>query len=325
MRRSIGWGFLIAALTYTSSVMAQDVWPNRVIKLIVPFSAGGNTDTVGRVTARFMGMALNGANVIVENRPGAGGITGTHATVTAAPDGYTLCVCGIGPMIGPISIGGSAEKLPYDPLKDLVPISFINTNPLVLAVAPSVKATSVAELVALSKSNADGLTYASPGVGGLMHLAAEIFKSNTGANLVPVPYRTGYLPAVVNSEVHLVFGNMSDALPQISAGKVRALAVTTTNRSPYLPELPTLSEQGLTGYSVESWNGLFAPVGTPKAIVDRLARIMADMAKDESVQKIMSNFGSVALANTPEEFSQRLRVEVAQWKADLTRIGLMAK
>jgi tripartite-type tricarboxylate transporter receptor subunit TctC len=318
MRRSIGWCVLIAAWAYASCSAAQDSWPNRTIKIIVPFSAGGNTDVVGRVTANFIANALNGANVIVENRPGAGGILGTQATATAPPDGYTLCVCGI----GPISIAPSTEKLPYDPLKDLVPISLINTNPLVLAVAPAVKANSVAELVALSKTTADGLTYSSPGVGGLVHLAAEIFKSKTGAKLTPVPYRTSYFLAVVRGEVHVVFGNVSDALPQIAAGTARALAVTTTKRSPHLPQVPTLVEAGVSGYSAESWNGLFAPPGTPKAIVDRLAQIMADMAKDEAVQKTMANFGSIGLANTPAEFSQMIRAEIAQWNADLTAIGL---
>jgi tripartite-type tricarboxylate transporter receptor subunit TctC len=298
---------------------AQDAYPRRLVRLIVPFAPGGNTDVVGRLTANYMQKALN-VNVVVENRAGAGGINGTDAVAKAMPDGYTLCICGI----GPITVSPATEKLPYDPLKDLAPISLINTNPLILVVNPQVKANSAAELAALSKSLPEGLSYGTVGSGGLMQFAAEIFRVKTGLKFTSVPYRGGALAtaAVVTGEVQLAFSNMSDAMGQLAAGTVRPLAITTAQRSPHTPNIPTLMELGLVDYPVESWNALFAPAGTPQPIVDRLAEVMALMAKDEEIQKRMADFGSIAIANSPAEFAQMLREETDQWAKALSAISL---
>jgi tripartite-type tricarboxylate transporter receptor subunit TctC len=292
---------IVAPMQATS---AQDAYPNRAIKLIVPFAAGGNTDVVGRLTASYMQKALN-VNVVVENRAGAGGINGTDAVAKAAPDGYTLCICGIGPIT-------------------VSPISLINTNPLVLVVNPQVKAGTAGELAALSKSVPDGLSYGTVGAGGLMQFAAEIFRVKTGSKFTSVPYRGGALAtaAVVTGEVQLAFSNMSDAMGQLAAGTVRPLAITTAKRSPHMPEIPTLIELGLVDYPVESWNALFAPAGTPQPVIARLAEVMAQMAKDPEIQKRMSDFGSIAVANTPAEFTQMLREETDQWAKALSAIGL---
>jgi tripartite-type tricarboxylate transporter receptor subunit TctC len=308
-----------SAIAASQAATAQDVYPSRVIKLIVPFAAGGNTDVVGRVTADFMQKALN-VNVIVENRAGAGGINGTDAVAKAPPDGYTLCVCGI----GPITISPATEKLPYDPLKDLAPISLINTNPLILIVNPKINARTASELVALSKSTPGGLNYGTVGAGGLMQFAAEIFRVKTGSQFTSVPYRGGALAtsAVVAGDVHLAFSNMSDAMGQIAAGTVRPLAITTAKRSPQTPDIPTLVEQGLVDFPVESWNALFAPAGTPRPIIDRLAAVMAQMASDAVIQKRMADFGSIAVANSPDEFAKVLREETGQWAKALKEIGL---
>jgi tripartite-type tricarboxylate transporter receptor subunit TctC len=311
---------LVLALVSVSSapLFAQEKWPSRPIKLIVPFAAGGNTDAVARIAAAHMQTAL-GVGVTIENRGGAGGIVGTDAAAKSAPDGYTFCVCSI----GSITIAPATEKLPYDPLKDIVPISLLNTNPLILLVNPAVKANSVPELVALAKSNPAGLNYSSSGIGGLMYFSAELFKSKTGAPMTHVPYRGGApaTTAVMAGEVQLVFTNMSDAVGQLGGGKVRALAVTTSKRSPSAPDVPTLAEQGVAGYHTESWNALFAPRGTPQAIVDRMAEIAAAMAKDATVQKQMANFGSQAVANTPAEFGKMLRDETALWADLVKQIG----
>jgi tripartite-type tricarboxylate transporter receptor subunit TctC len=309
----------LAATALPPFASAQDAYPNRVVKLIVPFAAGGNTDVVGRVTADYMQRALN-VNVVVENRAGAGGITGTDALAKAAPDGYTLCVCGV----GPITVSPAIEKLPYDPLKDLAPISLINTNPLILIVNPKVAANTAAELVALSKSQPGGLSYGTSGAGGLMHFSAEIFRVKTGAKLTTVPYRGGALAttAVVSGEVQLAFSNMSDAVGQIAAATVRPLAITTAKRSPHTPNVPTLVELGLVEFPIESWNALLAPAGTPQPIIDRLAEVMAQMAKDATVQKRMADFGSIAVANSPKEFAAMLREETEQWAKALKEIGL---
>lgn len=298
---------------------AQDAYPNRPIKLIVPFAAGGNTDAIARVAATYMEQALK-VSMVVENRPGAGGIIGTDAVVKSEPDGYTLCVCGN----GPLTVTPWTEKVPYDPLKDLVPISLINTNALVLIVNLKVEAKSVADLVALSQKVPGGLSYSTVGAGGLVTFSAEIFRTQTKANLTAVPYRGGALAttAVVAGDVQLSFANMSDAMGQLESKGVRPLAVTTSKRSEYLPEVPTLVETGLVSIPVESWNGLFAPAGTPKPIVDRLAKVMADMAKDPEVRKRMATFGSSAVANTPAEYAQMIRTESGQWEKAVSEIGL---
>ena len=312
--------FMLAALVAVSTpgfTSAQDVYPSRGIKLVVPFAAGGNTDVVGRLTASFLQNEL-GVSVVVENR--AGGIVGTEAVVKSAPDGYTLCICGN----GPLTVAPWTEKVPYEPLKDLTPISLINTNPLVLIVNPKLEAKSAAELPALSKSMPSGLSYSTVGSGGLVTFSAEIFRVQTGANLVAVPYRGGALAttAVVSGEVQLSFANMSDAMGQMSAGTVRPLAITTAKRSPHTPDLPTLMELGLVSYPVMSWNALMAPVGTPQPIVERLAFLMAKMAKDDSIQRRMALVGSNSVANSPDEFSKMLQEESAQWGKALKEIGL---
>ncbi len=313
-------GTIIAlGLLCSTPASAQDAYPSRIVKLIVPFAAGGNTDVVGRLTASYMQKAL-AANVVVENRAGAGGINGTDAVAKAAPDGYTLCVCGI----GPITIAPATEKLPYDPLKDLAPVSLINTNPLVLIVNPKVEARSAAELVALSKRLPAGLSYGTVGAGGLVQFAAEIFRVRTGSNFTSVPYRGGALAtaAVVTGEVQLMFANMSDAMGQLAADSVRPLAVTTAKRSPHMPNVPTLMELGLVDFPVESWNALLAPAGTPQPIIDRLAEVMAQMAKDPEISKRMADFGSIAMASSPKEFAQMLREETEVWTKALAAIGL---
>src|SRR3954452_21101529 len=293
-------------VTPLQATSAQDAYPNRLIKLIVPFAAGGNTDVVGRITAAYMQKALN-VNVVVENRAGAGGINGTDVVAKAAPDGYTLCLCGI----GPITVSPATEKLPYDPLKDLAPISLVNTNPLILIVNPNLNAKSGAELAALSKSTPGGLSYGTVGAGGLMQFAAEIFRVKTDSKFTSVPYRGGALgtSAVVSGGEELAFSNMSDAMAQMAAGTVRALAITTAHRSPQTPNIPTLMKLGLVDYPVESWNGLFAPAGTPQPIVDKLAQVMAQMVQDEALQKRMADIGSIPVANSPAEYARMLREE----------------
>lgn len=309
----------IAVITLSHLASAQDVYPNRGIKLIVPFAAGGNTDVVGRLTAAFMQNEL-GVSVVVENRAGAGGIIGTDSIAKSAPDGYTLCVCGN----GPLTVAPWTEKMPYDPLKDLAPISLINTNPLILIVNPKLEAKTAAELSLLSKKTPNGLSYSTVGSGGLVTFAAEIFRVQTGSNLVAVPYRGGALAtaAVVSGEVQLSFANMSDAMGQLAAGTVRPLAITTATRSPHTPDIPTLMELGLVSYPVLSWNALFAPAGTPQPIIDRLAALMAKMAKDDSIQKRMAGVGSNSVANSPSQFTKMLQEESDQWGKALKEIGL---
>ncbi len=295
-------------------------YPAKPIKLIVPFAPGGNADVVARLAAAYMQKALGGATIVIENHGGAGGIVGTAMTAKADPDGYTLCTCSI----GAISIAPSTQELRYDPLNDLEPISLLSTNPLVLLVHPSVKANSVQELIALAKAAPQPLTYSSAGVGALTYFSAEVFRIKTGIKLTHVAYRGGApaTMALVAGDVQLTFANMSDALGQLGTGTVRALGVTTPKRSPATPDIPTIAEQGIAGYATELWVGLFAPRGTPRAIVDRLAGIAAEMVKDESIRGRMAQFGSTAVANRPDEFAKMLREETAQWAGVVKQLGV---
>ena len=313
---------LLAAVALPHLASAQDAYPNRTIKLVVPFAPGGNTDVVGRVTAAYMQKALN-VSVVVENRAGAGGITGADVVAKSQPDGYTLCVCGI----GAITVAPAIEKLPYAPLKDLVPISLVNTNPLVLIVNTKLPVKTAADLVALSKKEAAGPELRHLGRGRAHALRRRDLPRQEQANLTNVPYRGGALAtgAVVTGEVPMAFANMSDAMGQLSANAVRPLAITTAKRSPNTPEIPTLVELGLLDEPIESWNGMFAPAGTPQPIIDRVAQVIAQMVKDPEVQKRMADFGSIAVANSPQEFAKMLREETDQWAKSLKEIGLAKK
>jgi len=314
-----GGAALLLMAAASQAGLAQSAYPNRPIKLIVPFAAGGNGDSVGRVTAAYMQRAL-GSSVVVENRPGAGGLIGTDAVAKSAPDGYTLCVCST----GPISVAPWTENMTYRPLQDLIPISLINTNPLVLIVNPKLDVRKAADIVALSKKSPSGLTYSNVGAAGLVTYSAEIFRVQTGANIVGVPYRGGALAtsAVVSGEVQLSFANMSDAMGQLEAKTVHALAVTTSKRSEFLPDVPSLMEENLVQYPIESWNALFAPAGVDQKIVDALAKLMANMAHDPAVRKTMALFGSTSVSNTPQQFMEMLKEETSQWEKSLAAIGM---
>jgi len=309
-------GLLVGMLAIVpNTAVSEDSWPTaETIRIVVPYAAGSNGDAVGRVVAQYLGGALVGSTIIVENRPGAGGIVGTRSFTRSLPDGYTLCVCSG----GAITIPSLVDKM-YDPLTDLLPISRINTSALVMIVNPSSPAKSVADVVAWSKSKPANLNYGSSGVGGIMYNAAEIFRNKTGAHLTHVPFRGGpdATTALMSGEIDLEFAIMSDALGQVAARTVRAIAVTTAARSPLLPDVPTMIEQGVRDYDISLWNGLFAPPGTPKRIIDRLAQIMQRMPNDPSARKALASFGSTPSVSTPEQFAKELRDETARWETDL--------
>jgi tripartite-type tricarboxylate transporter receptor subunit TctC len=289
---------------------AQGNWPAKPITLIVPYAPGGYTDSVGRITAQYLEKAL-GVNVVVENKAGAGGIVGTAFVAKATPDGYTLCVCSV----GAVSVAPLAQKVAYDPRKDLAPVSLVSTIPQTVIVKNALPIKSVADLVSYAKANPGALKYGSSGAGGLMHYSVALFQVRTGTKMVHVPFRGGApaTAAVVSGEVDLSFTNMTDALPQMEAGTLRAIAVTSTARSPFAPNLPTIGEAGVPNFSAESWNGIIAPPGTPEPILDRLAKVLGEMAKDPEVQKAMAKVGATAVSNTPAEYRKTIEQEMAQW------------
>jgi tripartite-type tricarboxylate transporter receptor subunit TctC len=294
---------------------AEEGWPTKqALRIVIPFAAGGNGDVVGRVVAAYLGESLKGSIIVVENRPGSGGILGTRSFVKSPPDGYTLCICSG----GPITVPSIVDKM-YDPWMDLVPISRVNTSPLLLVVSAKSAMKSVADVVAFSKTKLGGLNYGSNGVGGLMYNAAEIFKSKTGAETTHVPFRGAVdaLTALFSGEIDILFPMISEVIGPVEVKTLRPIAISTSTRSPLLPEVPTMIEQGVKDYDISLWNGLFAPRGVPQPIIDKLSEIMLRMPEDATVRRALTKIGSTPSVNTPDQFRKELREEAALWETGL--------
>ena len=308
---------LTAAMLTSGAAFAQGAWPSKTISLIVPYAPGGYTDSVGRITAQFLEKEL-GQTVIVENRAGAGGIVGTDLVSKSQPDGYTLCMCSV----GAVSVAPVAQAVEYDPLTAFSPISIVSEIPQTVIINPSLPVNTIEEFVAYAKEHPGELDYASSGAGGLMHFAVQLFQSKTGTELVHIPFGGGApaTAAVVSGEVDFTFTNMTDALPQIEADTVRGLAVTADERSPFLPDLPTIAETVVPGFTAVSWNGVLAPAGLSDDIVARLSDALKKMAEDEGVKEAMAKVGATPVFITPEQYAERISQEVAQWKATLEEI-----
>lgn len=301
--------FAIAAL-FSSFSMAQD-WPNRPLKIVVPFASGGNTDVVARMVAIRLQDIL-GQGVIVENKAGAGGVIATDFVAKSSPDGYTLLMSSTGPHT---VMPAMMPKIPYDAVKDLIPISNVTRNAQVLLVHPSLPAKTVPELIALLKKEPGKYAFGSGGVASTTHMSGELFKSMAGVNMIHVPYKGGAPLAIssIGGDVPISFNNMFDALPHIRSGKLRGLAVTSTTRQSQLPDLPTLAELGLTGYDSGPWNGLVAPARTPPEIIARLATAVQRIVREPAFQERMLEIGSVPIGDTPEQFRAYVNVELARW------------
>jgi len=298
---------------------AQDVWPSRPITFVVPYAAGGYTDLVGRLSARYVQNAL-GRSVVIDNRTGAGGIIGTQAVATAASDGYTFCVCSIGAIsIAPFD---KNQKVGYDPVQDLAPVGIISSITQAVIVRRNFPARTLVEFVSYAKANPGKLNYGSSGAGGLTHYSVELFEIGTGIKAVHIPFRGGALAtaALVAGEVDFSFANMTDALPQIEAGTVRALAVTSLNRSSYLPDVPSVHETVIPNFIVETWNGIMAPPRTPAPIVRAMSEIFLKMADDPEVIEAMRKAGARAVRSTPDQFRAQIKQEIEQWKPFLREL-----
>jgi tripartite-type tricarboxylate transporter receptor subunit TctC len=290
---------------------AQDVWPSRNVTFIVPYAAGGYTDLIGRITARYVESALV-RTIIVDNRAGAGGIVGTQAVVNAPPDGYTFCVCSI----GAISIAPFVQKVGYDPVRDLAPIGIVSSIAQVIITNKNLPVKTLPEFMAYAKAHPGKLNYGSSGAGGLTHYAVELFLARTGTTAVHIPFKGGAqsTAAVISGDVDFAFANMTDALPQIEADLVRGLAVTSRERSAYLRDLPTVHETVAPNFIVETWNGIIAPPGTPEPIVRAMSAILLKMADDPGVRASMRNAGADTVKNTPDEYRAQILREIVQWK-----------
>ena len=302
----------LAALTMisaTPALSAESVYPNRPIRLVVPFATGGGVDISGRTVAAKLSERLK-QQVVVDNRPGAGGNLGTELVARATADGYTLLVASSSYGANP-----ALYKLSYDPLTGFEPVTLISQQPFILVVNPTVPARSVKELIAYAKANPGKLNYSSSGAGGIQHLAAELFKSMAGVDFVHIPYRGGASSQtdLISNQVQLEFSTILSTLPLVRNNQLRALAVTTAVRSPALPDTPTVAEAGVPGYNVSGWYAILAPAGTPRDIVNLLNREIVGLLQAPDVRQRLSTEGSMVAAGTPQQLAEHIGQEIGKW------------
>jgi tripartite-type tricarboxylate transporter receptor subunit TctC len=297
-------------------------YPDKPIKIVLGFPAGGGSDILLRTITPALATVL-GQSIVVDNRPGAGGNLAMEMVARAEPDGYTLLMGSPGLAINPFLY----EKLGFDPLHDFAPIGMVGSVQNVLVVNPSVPVQTVAELVAYAKKNPGRLNYASSGTGTSLHLAGELFKRDTGVQITHVPYKGGgpAMNDLLGGQVEMMFNVLPSALPQINAGKLRALAVTGATRSPSLPNVPTMLEAGIKGYTAVTWNGLLAPAGTPPAIVRQLNLALQQVLASADTKQRFADMGQDVVMGSPQDFTQLIQTETTKWKAVIQEAGIKAQ
>jgi len=308
----------LAVTLAVSSTHAQ-TWPSKPVTVIVPFAAGGNTDGIARMISQRLSDAF-GQPFVVENKGGAGGALAADFVARAQPDGYTMFVTAV-PVL---AIVPKMMKVRYDPIFHFAPISNIASNPFVLVVSKDMPVKSVAELVAYVRERKDGVSYASAGHGSLTHLSMALFLKQAGIDMTHIPYK-GNAPAlsdVIAGHVPAMFSNLSDALPQIASGTVRPLAISGSKRAAQIPNVPTIAESGYPKFNALTWNGLVAPAGTPKDIIEMVAKEVAAATRDPKFSGKLAGYGVDPLGNTPEEFSRMIAADVATWAGALEAAGI---
>jgi len=305
------------AVVATLGAKAQ-TYPSKQIELIVPFVAGGTTDNIARLMAQRFQESW-GQTVIVSSRPGGGSTIGTAVVAKAPADGHTLLVTTFAFAVNP-----ALQKLPYDPVKDFAPITELASLPLVLVAHPSVPANNINEFIAYTKGSPAGLDYASSGPGTSTHLAGEMFRTMSGGKLVHVPFKGNaeVMNALLGGHIKIYFSLVPTVLQHIKAGTLRALAVTTQKRLPYLPDVPTIAESGFPGYEISSWQGVFAPGGTRKDIVDKINGEIVHMIGQPDVRARMAQEGADPVGSSPDEFAKRLASEYVKWAKVAKDAGL---
>ncbi|HEX9472046.1 MAG TPA: tripartite tricarboxylate transporter substrate binding protein [Bradyrhizobium sp.] len=308
-----------ALMSALASDRALALYPERIVKIVVPFAPGGGTDVVARTLAQEIARDL-GVSVIVENKPGAGTIIGTQTVATSEPDGYTLLMGTFANAVNP----SLNAKLPYDPHKDFAPVALIARSFNIVVVNPKSPFQSIADLIAAAKADPGKLSYGTYGTGTSAHLAGELFKNLAKVDLTTVPYK-GAAPAItdlLSGQIQVMFTTVASAASLIAAGQLRALAVTSAERSPAFPQLPTVAEAGVPGYAAESWYGLFAPARTPKDIIDRLNKSAAAAVQSEAFKRLGVNEGLVMVARPPEELDRYFRSEEERWRKVIQDAGI---
>jgi tripartite-type tricarboxylate transporter receptor subunit TctC len=312
---------VIAACTVLSAA-AADEYPSHPVRLLVPFAPGGGADALSRIITPKLHDAL-GQPWVVDNRGGAAGNIATEIVAKAAPDGYTVLM-GFNTVL---TVNPSLYKLPYSVTKDLQPVTLLATAQYILVIHPSVAATTLKEFIALAKQKPGSLNYASAGIGSPLHLAAELFKKRAGINMVHLAYKGGgpAAAAVLSGEAQVLFGSVASSVPQVKAGRLKALATTGTKRSKVAPDLPTIAESGFPGFDVSSWYALLVPAGTPPAIVNRIRGAAMKAVELPDVQEAMSRQGLDVETSTPQELAARMKAETAVWAGVIKEAGIKAE
>jgi tripartite-type tricarboxylate transporter receptor subunit TctC len=310
---------LAAALAGLAAGPAAAEYPERAIHLVVPFPPGGGADNLARTIMPRV-EALLGKPIVIDNRPGAGGNLGAEFVARADADGYTL-LYGTN---GTHAINASLyRKLPFDPVKDFAPVSRMTSIAAMLVTTPGLPVTSVAELIRYAKENPGKLNFASAGNGTTSHLAGELFKTQAGIQIVHVPYRGGALAAtdLVGGHVQMMIEVMPNAYPLVRSGRVRGLAVSTARRYPGTPELPTIAESGLPGFEASAWDGVLAPAGTPRPVIDRLNAAIREALQDPAIVESLRRLGAEPVTSTPEEFARHIMVSTEKWATAVAASG----
>ena len=317
----------LASLVVVAAVVAGEpawsqVWPQKPVRIVVPCAPGGNTDGIARLIAQPLGETF-GQLFVVENRPGAAGAIAAEAVARAPADGHTLLMG----TPSQIAIIPAMTKTPYDPVKDLAPISVVGTNPYVLVVHAGIPARTLAELAAYARRQPDKLAYAAPVFGGLSHLSMLLFLKRAGLEMTPVSYKGGAAPLadVVAGHVPIYFATLSEAVSQARGGAIRLLAVSSENRVPQIADVPTFAESGFPGFKVLTWNGLMAPAAVPKETIDRIAKEVSRAVKDAKFAERLAAFGIDPLGNTPVEFAAMIAADIAMWSEAIKIAGVQEK
>jgi len=307
-----------ALATTTSLGIAADWQPTKPIRMIVGFAPGGGTDFIGRVAAQKLSEAV-GQQVIVDNRPGAGGTLGAEIGAKSAPDGYTFTV-----IAGSYSVNPALYKLHFDPVNDIAPVIQFSQGPLLIVVHPSLPVKNVKDLIAVAKTKKGGLSYATSGQGSIVHLATELFLYMAGAQAVHIPYM-GKGPAITDTmagQTQMLWGSIAAVLPQVRNGRLRAIAVTTAKRIPALPEVPTVQESGVKGYEVVLWHGLVGPKGLPRPIVERTNAELNKALKAKDMEEKLAADGVSAAGGTPEQFGAIIKRDIEVWRKVVQTAGV---
>jgi tripartite-type tricarboxylate transporter receptor subunit TctC len=324
MKRQTAGATLLLATVIAAPVVAQTTaYPNRPIRFVVPFAPGGNADTISRNAGLKVAEAI-GQQVVIDNRSGANGNIGMEIVARAAPDGYTI-VLGY---IANVAIAPSlVSKLPYDPIKDYAPITLLATAPNIIVVHSSVNARTLKELIALSKAKPKSINFSSAGVASVGHLTGELFNTVTGSDFQHVPYK-GSAQGVIDlvaGQIQMLIGGMSSVMPHVKGGRLRAIAMTGAQRSPAVPEVPTVAESLLPGFEATAWYGAMAPAGTPRPVVTRLHSEFAKALALPDVKQRLENLGYQIVASTPDEFAAYIKTEIAKWAKVVKASGAKAE